>query len=134
MIHGKQNLNFLFKIKCYRISSYSFRGKLFFSEFGNPKVIVHKCAETIEGRKLFKGGNYMRKYGKFFLVLLLWFFLYVKTRGLYTFYPLFEVQKRFFKGLFFLKFWPYICTVAINELLCLKNAGAQISMFFTSNE
>ena len=25
-------------------------------------------------------------------------------------------------------------TVAINELLCLKNAGAQISMFFTSNE
>ena len=22
------------------------------------------------------------------------------TRGLYTFYPLFEVQKRFFKGLF----------------------------------
>ena len=25
-------------------------------------------------------------------------------------------------------------TVAINELLCLKNLGAQISMFFTSNE
>ena len=25
-------------------------------------------------------------------------------------------------------------TVAINELLCLKNAGAQISMFFTSNK
>ena len=25
-------------------------------------------------------------------------------------------------------------TVAINELLSLKNAGAQISMFFTSNE
>ena len=25
-------------------------------------------------------------------------------------------------------------TVAINELLCLKNVGAQISMFFTSNE
>ena len=24
--------------------------------------------------------------------------------------------------------------VAINELLCLKNAGAQISMFFISNE
>ena len=23
------------------------------------------------------------------------------TRGLYTFYPLFEVQKRFFKGIFF---------------------------------
>ena len=25
-------------------------------------------------------------------------------------------------------------TVAMNELLCLKNAGAQISMVFTSNE
>ena len=25
-------------------------------------------------------------------------------------------------------------TAAINELLCLKNVGAQISMFFTSNE
>ena len=24
--------------------------------------------------------------------------------------------------------------VGINELLCFKNAGAQISMFFTSNE
>ena len=33
------------------------------------------------------------------------------TRGLYTFYPLFEVQKRFFKGLFFLKFWPYVWLV-----------------------
>ena len=26
-----------------------------------PKVTVHKCAETIQGRKLFKGGNYLRK-------------------------------------------------------------------------
>ena len=25
--------------------------------------MVHKGAETIQGRKLFKGGNYMRKYG-----------------------------------------------------------------------
>ena len=31
--------------------------------FGNPKVTVHKGAETIQGRKLLKGGNYMRKYG-----------------------------------------------------------------------
>ena len=30
-----------------------------------PKVTVHKCAETIQGRKLFKGGNYRRKYGRF---------------------------------------------------------------------
>ena len=26
-------------------------------------VTVHTGAETIQGRKLFKGGNYMRKYG-----------------------------------------------------------------------
>ena len=26
-------------------------------------MTVHKSAETIQGRKLFKGGNYMRKYG-----------------------------------------------------------------------
>jgi hypothetical protein len=32
-------------------------------EFGNPKVTVHKCAETIQERILFKGGNYMRNYG-----------------------------------------------------------------------
>ena len=33
------------------------------------------------------------------------------THGLYTFYPLFEVQKRFFQGAFFLKFWPYVWLV-----------------------
>ena len=33
------------------------------------------------------------------------------TRDLYTFYPLFEVQKRFFQGAFFLKFWPYVWLV-----------------------
>ena len=33
------------------------------SQYIRPKVIVHKCAETIQGRKLFKGGNYTRKYG-----------------------------------------------------------------------
>jgi hypothetical protein len=37
------------------------------SQYTRPKVTVHKCAETIQGRKLFKGGNYMRKYGKYFL-------------------------------------------------------------------
>ncbi len=42
--------------------------KLFFFEFGNPKlqyirakVTVHKDEETIEGKKLFKGRNYMMK-------------------------------------------------------------------------
>ena len=54
----------------YRISSYSFRGNYSFlnlviqrSQYIRPKVTVHKGAETIQGRKLFKGGNYMRKYG-----------------------------------------------------------------------
>ena len=56
----------------YRISSYSFRGNYSFlnleiqrSQYIRPKVTVHKGAETIQGRKLFKGGNYMRKYGIF---------------------------------------------------------------------
>ena len=35
-------------------------------EIQRPKVKVHKCAQTIQGRKLFKGRNYMRKYGKLF--------------------------------------------------------------------
>ena len=54
----------------YCISSYSFRGNFSFlnleiqrSQYIRPKVTVHKGAETIQGRKLFKGGNYMRKYG-----------------------------------------------------------------------
>ena len=54
----------------YRISSYSFRWNYSFlnleiqrSQYLRPKVTVHKCAKTIQGRKLFKGGNYMRKYG-----------------------------------------------------------------------
>ena len=29
-----------------------------------PLMTVHKSAETIQGRKLFKGGNYSRKYGR----------------------------------------------------------------------
>ena len=59
-----------FSLDRYRISSYSFRGNYSFlnleiqrSQCIRPKVTVHKCAETIQGRKLFKGRNYMRKYG-----------------------------------------------------------------------
>ena len=51
----------------YHISSYSFRGNYSFLEltlctvtFGNS---TYRYAETIQGRKLFKGENYMRKYG-----------------------------------------------------------------------
>ena len=54
----------------YRISSYSFSKNYSFlnleilrSQYIRPKVIVHTGAEPIQGRKLFKGGNYMRKYG-----------------------------------------------------------------------
>ena len=62
---------YIWNILCmYRISSYSFRGNYSFldseiqkSQYIKPKVTVHKCAETIQGRELFKGGNYMRKYG-----------------------------------------------------------------------
>ena len=35
------------------------------SQYIRPKVRVHKGAETIQGRELFKGGNYMRKYGMY---------------------------------------------------------------------
>ena len=58
------------QISKYRIYSYSFRGNYSFLNLEiqglqhiRPKVIVYKCAETIQGRKLFKGGNYVRKYG-----------------------------------------------------------------------
>ena len=60
----------VYTLHTYRISSYSFRGNYSFlnleiqrSQYIRPKVTVHKCAETIQGRKLFKGGNYRRKYG-----------------------------------------------------------------------
>ena len=33
------------------------------SQYIRPKVIVHKGAETIQGRKLIKGRDYMRIYG-----------------------------------------------------------------------
>ena len=33
------------------------------SKYIRPKVTVYKSAETIQGRELFKGGSYMRKYG-----------------------------------------------------------------------
>jgi hypothetical protein len=42
------------------------------------------------------------------------------TRGLFTFYSLFEVQKHFFPGAFFLKFLPYLCMVSIQERFLIK--------------
>ena len=48
----------------YRISSYSFRGNYSFlfwiwSQYIRPKVTVHKCAETIQGRKLYEDIRYI---------------------------------------------------------------------------
>ena len=58
--------------KKYRISSYSVRGNYSFlnleikrSQYIRPKVTVHKGAETIQGRKLFKGGNYRNSANSF---------------------------------------------------------------------
>ena len=55
-----------------RISSYSFRGNYSFLNLWNSKVTVHKCAETIQWRKLFISRNYMRKYGNL-LPGVMWF-------------------------------------------------------------
>ena len=70
------------RVKMYRISSYSFRGNSSFLNFEiqrlqyiRPKGTIHKGAETIQGRKLFKGGNYSRKYGKYKLWTLLKFWM-----------------------------------------------------------
>ena len=51
-----------------------------------PLNTVHKSAETIQGRKLFKGGNYSRKYGKYIyqvdFFFLLWPFKYASLSPL----------------------------------------------------
>ena len=54
----------------FNLKKNGFRGNYSFlnleiqrSQYIKPKVTVHKCVETIQGRKLFKGGNYLRKYG-----------------------------------------------------------------------
>ena len=68
--HHQNYLSIIWLKSRYCISSYSFHGNYSFlnwkskdSHYIRPKVTVHKGAETIQGRKLFKGGNYMRKYG-----------------------------------------------------------------------
>ena len=45
----------------YRISSYSFRGNYSFLDLDIQR------SQYINVRKLFKGGNYMRKYGMHFI-------------------------------------------------------------------
>ena len=46
----------------YKVGFPTVRESLTFRDKGT-EVTVHKCVETIQGRKVFKGGNYMRKYG-----------------------------------------------------------------------
>ena len=64
---AKWNVFIFYEIKSrYRISANSFRGNYSFLNLTLctvTKVTVHTGAETIQGRKLFKGGNYWRKYG-----------------------------------------------------------------------
>ena len=71
-------LDIVKRFKTYTIFPHIVFAETILFEFGNPKVTVHKCAETIQGRKLLKGGNYMRKYGiqtvnsswRFFLLII----------------------------------------------------------------
>ena len=71
----------------YRISSYSFRGNYSLltleiqrSRYIRPNFTVHNCAETIQGRKLFKGRNYMRKYGIYIFLEVLVIFRGIKKQ------------------------------------------------------
>ena len=56
-------------VDTYRTSSYRFRGNYSFlyleiqrSQYIRPKVTVHKCAETIQGRKLYEEIWYLFSY------------------------------------------------------------------------
>ena len=64
-------INALFGVNksTYHISSYSFRGNYSFldleiqrSQYIRPKVTVHRCAETIQGRKLYEEIQYLKFY------------------------------------------------------------------------
>ena len=68
---GKRHLCALVGIGLrYRISSYSFRGNYSFLDLEIQRSLYIRPKVTV--RKLFKGGNYMRKYGMLNFVLLLW--------------------------------------------------------------
>ena len=61
------------------------------SQYIRPKVTVHKGAETIQGRKLFKGGNYMRKYGIYILWISCSFRLPFKLQN-YSMVPIIRIN------------------------------------------
>ena len=80
-----------------------------------PLVTVHKSAETIQGRKLFKGGNYSRKYGMYTMnCICAWKFLYHYPSNLEIESPILlqlgylNWQSSF--GLFHFKIWWMICS------------------------
>ena len=52
----------------YRMTANSFRGNFSLTLCTVTLVTVHTGVETIQGRKLFKGGNYSRKYGTYYLL------------------------------------------------------------------
>ena len=65
----------------YRISANSFCGKLFFFEFG--LMYCDLWSQYIKVRKLFKGINYLRKYGSSLLwAMKLWDTLYANSQDL----------------------------------------------------
>ena len=66
------------------------------SQYIKPKVTVNNGAETIQGRKFFKGGNYVRKYGIQILIPL----PYGKRMSLYEIYIHFLLTKNLNKTLF----------------------------------
>ena len=57
------NLNTVFPHIVFRRNYSFFDLEIQRSQYIKPKFTVQQCAETIQGRKLFKGRNYMRKYG-----------------------------------------------------------------------
>ena len=82
----------------YRISSYSFCGNYSFlnleirwSQYIRPKVTVHKCAETIQGRKLYEEIRYVNMPQEFLeippcahhVILITEFVLLIKTPHFY---------------------------------------------------
>jgi hypothetical protein len=67
---GFLNSGFKIRVSKFR-GNYSFLNlEIQRSQYIRPKVTVHKGVETIQGRKLFKGGNYMRKYSILFAIIL----------------------------------------------------------------
>ena len=61
---GLENTPFkLTNIICPHIVStklFFFEFKIHMSQYIRPMITVHKCSETIQGRKPFKGGNHSR--------------------------------------------------------------------------